>query len=116
MRRKTRKLTRPPTLTDLPSDYKLRLLNTMPQGDRGRLSMAVRGFNELERDNRKKKFEAGKKISKVLDNIPFTVQHTYKFDTNPFYNEITRFDLDPPRKQYLKGLEEWRINRNEQEI
>ena len=39
-----------PTLTDLPDDYKKKLLNTLPQKERGRLSKAVRGFNEIERE------------------------------------------------------------------
>ena len=43
-----------PTLTDLPAEAQLNVLNKSPRGDRGRPAAAIRGYNDLERVHRQR--------------------------------------------------------------
>eukprot|EP01052_Picozoa_sp_SAG31_P048474 SAG31_NODE_10158_length_1176_cov_1.779016_1_plen_110_part_00 len=70
-----------PTITDLPTEAQSNVLKELSLGDRGRLSVAIKGYNDLERIHRARYRSAARQISRDLKYIPFQVKHDYLFSS-----------------------------------
>eukprot|EP01052_Picozoa_sp_SAG31_P048619 SAG31_NODE_10250_length_1164_cov_2.229108_1_plen_220_part_00 len=84
-------------VTELPEEAQSNILNRLSLGDRGRLSVAIKGYNDLERIHRARYRSAARQISRNLKYIPFQVKHDY-------YLSSAVSDFYPSRVEYLKGL------------